>query len=188
LFIILVAALIFYLILQIKPQAESNILQMFGLADFRIIEKTESSKDGLTFTKFVANKGTITVRVEQIKGADAANARQYIDEKRFIVESLYMSTPSPYPDVVTRTIECPDEFKPISNTTEQNDQESSTYILYANDRFTYGACSDEIAKYRAIFHLVYCKDKKEIYQIEYFIPKGNFSQDFIDKILNFRCN
>jgi len=180
---LLVIILVFYL----TTQAKTDILEMFGFSGFEITEKTESNIGDIHFTRFIANNGTIILKVEHAKDVDTAKAKQYIDEKRFGIESLYQSIPSPYPDVVTRTIECPEKFKPIFDITDQDSQDSFYYILYANDRFTYGVCSDDLIKYRAIFYLVYCEQKKEIYQIELFTALEELTDDLVDMLHSLKC-
>lgn len=179
---LLVITVVFYLATQAKP----DTLQVFGFSDFEITEKTESNIGGMHFTRFTANNGTVILKVEHAKDVDVAKATQYIDEKRFGIESLYQSTPSPYPDVLTRTIECPDKFKPVLNATEDN-RDSSYYILYANDRFTYGVCSEDLIKYRAVFYLVYCEQKNEIYQVELFTAPEEFTDELVDMLHSFKC-
>ena len=88
---LLVVSLILYLGAQTKP----DILQMFGFSDFKITEKTESNVEEIHFTRFTANNGTIILKAEHAKDVDVAKATQYIDEKRFGIESLYQSKPSP---------------------------------------------------------------------------------------------
>lgn len=61
------------------------------------------------------------------------------------------------------------------------------YILYANDRFTYGVCSDDLVKYRAIFYLVHCKQSNELYQIELFISPEEFTHSLVDELQLFDC-
>ena len=179
---LLIIVLVFYF-----AQTKTDTLQMFGFSDFEITEKTENNIGSVHYTRFTANNRTVILKAEHAKDVDIAKATQYIDEKRFGIESLYQSTPSPYPDVITRTIECPDEFKPIFYRSEQDNQDSLYYILYANDRFTYGACSDDLIRYRAIFYLVYCKEKNEIYQIELFTAPEEFTHDLASLLKSFNC-
>ena len=178
---LLIIVLVFYF-----AQTKTDTLQMFGFSNFEITEKTESDIGGVHFTRFTANNGTVILKVEHAKDVDVAKATQYIDEKRFGIESLYQSTPSPYPDVLTRTIECPDKFKPVFNRTEDN-QDSFYYILYANDRFTYGVCSEDLIEYRAVFYLVYCGKRNEVYQIELFTAPEEFTEDLVSIVQSFKC-
>ena len=161
---------------------QPDILEIFG-PDFRITEKTEDKN----FTRFTATNGSAILKVGHARGIDVAKARQYIDEKRFGIESLYRSMPSPYPETITRTIECPDEFKPAFNMTESEHQDSFIYVLYATERFTYGACSDDLIKYRAIFYLAYCREGNEIYNIELFMHPDESVNKFVSMVQSFRC-
>lgn len=187
LLVLALAAIIFFYAIEIRTQDESDLLQKFGLSNFTIIKKADEVENGLPFERVVASNGNYSVWIEHFKDVDAIKSNQYISEKKSSIDSIYTVLPAAYPDVVTRSLECSDKFRPIFNSSDQGNQESFVYILYANNRFTYGACSDDTAKYREIFYIAYCKDTKELYQIEYFVPKEEFSQVFVDKISGFRC-
>ena len=179
--------LVLYLNFVDKTDTESEVLQRLGLEGFKVVEKKENNILGISFIRMTATNGSLTLKTEYAKGINTVRARQYIAEKRFGIESLYISIPSPYPDVITRTIECPEKFKPVFDITNQDDQDSLYYILYATERFTYGVCSDDLVKYRAIFYLVHCKQKSELYQIESFIAPEEFADDLVDMLRSFKC-
>jgi len=187
---LLLAAFIFstiFLIFFFASRIEMDVLGKFGFSDFEITEKSRINRAGVDFTRFIANKGDTIMKGEYSTNIDETQARQYIDAERFGIESLYVSTPAPYSDVITRTMECPDEFKPVFNSTNYENQDSYYYVLYANDRFVYGICSEDLVKYRAIYYLVYCKNNKDIYQMELFMNPEEFNSGFVDNLQSFGC-
>lgn len=61
----------------------------------------------------------------------------------FLLESLFSPTDSPYPEVLTNVIQCPEECKPKTKETENG----IIYTLFAGDRFTYGICAQDLVAY-----------------------------------------
>lgn len=155
-----------------------------GVDDF-IIQK-DILREGLqnTFWTIVAQKKERVIKVEVIKNIDAQRADRYIKERQYIIESLYSRIPSPYPGMVSKIIECSDEFKPKIIDLKIESRNIPVYLLFSTPRFTYGACADELIKYRGVLVFVYSEGDKILYQIEIFIPKQDFEKKEILSILS----
>lgn len=197
LMIILFGILIYLIFNLLNKQVERSTLKNFfdswqvsleGSENFLIKSYQERSFDGIKISELNAENQNQTIFVKRFSNVDADFQKKYFLDKMAELNSLFETTQAPYPGVVTRTIVCPDEFKPTVTEEENKTIESVVYVMYSNERFTYGVCSKDLIKYRAIFSLVYCKAKKEIYQIEYFKLAEEFSQNDVEKIKNFKCN
>lgn len=101
---------------------------------------------------------------------DDAFIETFFSDKKLYIESNYVKSLSPYPEVVTNSIECPPEFKPKLTEYENEDMKLLAYDFLTNDRFTYGICSDDLATYRGQSVSIYCKKSKELYYIEFSVP------------------
>ena len=111
--------------------------------DERIVSKVE---------KLEAVFGTTKVFIDRIEIEDH---RKYIEDKKFLLESLFLPTTSPYPEVITNIIECPSEFKPKVRATNNG----VVYALFANERLSFGVCSKDLVKYYSEYGIFDCGAK-----------------------------
>ena len=80
------------------------------VSDFIINKNILREGGGHTFWTIVAKKKEQVIKIEVIKDIDSESARKYISEKIYVISSLYKRIPSPYPGMISKTIECPDKF------------------------------------------------------------------------------
>lgn len=105
---------------------------------------------------------------------------KYINDKVFLLTALFEPTQSPYPEVITNVIDCPQEFKPV----KQDFGSGVIYKLYAGERYGYGICTKDLIKYNAYYGLFDC-GKKGVFEIKLFGSPGG---DEIQKIIeSFSC-
>lgn len=116
---------------------------------------------------------------------DSANS--YIKEEKFKLESVFDPIRSPYFEVLTKKIECPEEFKPLTAESTHPNNKVFYYILYANERFAFGVCSKDLIKYRAIVAFTYCKNTRDLYHLKYFIPNQEYNETAEETIKSFSC-
>ncbi len=96
---------------------------------------------------------------------------EFISDSLLILYSLYDTTPSPYPGRISNLRECRKEFKPLKNNI------SNYYVVYATERFTYGACSWDLINYSSI--LYYHKCGEDLIEMKYFFAlKENTTEKF----------
>ncbi len=156
--------------------------------NFLVSNYRESSIDGIKISDLTATKLNQTIILKKISNADENFQKNYFADKTTELNFLFEPSPAPYPGVITRTIICPNEFKPVVQEKDDDTIKSIIYIMYSNERLAYGICSKDLTKYRAVFSLVYCKTKQEIYQIEYFKPVEEFTENDIERMTNFQCS
>jgi len=124
--------------------------------DERIVSKVE---------KLEAVFGTTKVFIDRIEIEDH---RKYIEDKKFLLESLFLPTTSPYPEVITNIIECPSEFKPKVRETNNG----VVYALFANERLSFGVCSKDLVKYHSEYGIFDCA-AKGVFEIRLFSDDNN---------------
>ncbi len=98
-------------------------------------------------------------------------AGKIIDDKKFLIENLYKTQPSPYPDVVSNEVDCPERLKPVRFDTLYPNLRIFAFRLYANDRYIYGECTDDVIVYKSAYILAYNIHEKMLTEIRYFTPK-----------------
>lgn len=174
-FVLLVSSL--FIFLNSSPSAK---LMWWGvsidLSSFSLLSFSKNETRVLKVEKLEAINGATKVFVDKTKTEDH---RKYIEDKKFILESLFLPTTSPYPEVITNVIECPSEFNPKALNTDNG----IVYALFAGERYNYGVCSHDLVKYKSEYGIFDCKEKG-IFEIRLF---GKEEQD-IEPIMNsFKC-
>jgi hypothetical protein len=94
-----------------------------------------------------------------------------IDDKKFLIENLFITQPSPYPDAVSNQVECPARLKPAPFDSIYGNIRIFSFRLYANDRYVYGECTDDVIIYTSAYILAYNIKEKTLTEIKYFTPK-----------------
>lgn len=171
----------------LSEQLDEWKIHASGLEGFEIEQLNKVVKSNIETFDVLAKKSNQTIKISRIAGMSLVSARDYLNENQYNIESLFEAYPSPYPDAVTNTIECPKEFKPLKNESSTNYTDKVYYVMYASQRFTYGVCSKDLAVYKSIFALVFCKNKNTVYKIEYFIPNNEFEESKIKIVKSFSC-
>lgn len=147
------------------------------LPNFILKEYKKESHNNIIQEKLEASKKNTTIRI--IKTV-SENSSKYISDKKYLLHSLFEPTTSPYPEVISNTIECPEEFKPKIVKTEFGE----IYYLYAGERYNFGVCTKDLVAFSAAYGIFNCKDKG-IFEVQIFSK----SQQEIEQIIQtFQCN
>lgn len=134
------------------------------------------------------NKGR-ACRIEIIKPIEQAAAGKYIQDRQYVLKSLFKSIPAPYPGEITYSIQVPQELKPEIITLQAEAGARPVYILYSTDRLTYGAGSPDLIKYKGALTFIYDRDRKVLYIVEIFVPKEDFvREEALEIIKSFKVN
>ena len=190
--------LTFLIILFFYPKTQSNdnvmsseeVLQEISLSSQ---ELEGFSVDKLFFdeqeksTKAMLRSSKDILKIEAITDIDKRSADILLEDKIVTIHALYGNALSPYPGEISNKIICNEEYLPEFDTTQSKSLDYSYFILFANERFTYGACSEDLVKYKAILAWTFCEGKNIFYQFELFAPIETFSQSNIDLITSFKC-
>lgn len=155
-----------------------------GVEDFTIQKDILRQGGDNAFWTIIAQGDGRVIKIEAITNINPDSAQRYIGEKQSMIDSLYKRIPSPYPGMVSKIIECPDQFKPKTENIEVEGEEICVYLLSSTPRFTYGASVEELIKYRGALAHIYRKTKKTLYQIEIFIPKQSFNEKAVLTLLS----
>ncbi len=163
-------------------------ISMKGADDFDVRKNIIREGRENSFCTVSAEKGQAVLRIEAVKNLSASAAKSYIEERVYMIEALYKRLPSPYPGMVSKAIDCPAEFSPKSEYIALGGQRATVYILSATPRFTYGACAQDLIKYRAALMFIYCQKKETLYRLEMFVPKEKFEKTEVLNIFEtFNC-
>lgn len=139
--------------------------------------------EGYDSKVFAGHKETKIIKINNIKIKNIQNAKSYINDIIFVLDTMYRDVRSPYPGALSSRIGCADEFKPKKNVYEPFDY----YLIFASERFTYGVCSDDLIYYSSIMFFIFCEKGENFYQIEVFIPKGMDISEDLNGLKTIKC-
>lgn len=171
------------------PESLAEYLGTKGLSfqygnEFIIDEVETIQITDIEVTKISARYNDIVVHVELVGHMGEKQAQTYIKNKKVGIESLFLPSPVHYPGVITQTVRCPDEFKPIFGVRGSLDY----YILYASARFSYGVCSPGEVKYKSVVGFLYCPERDIFTEIKLFSSPEFFTEkDALDLLQSTRC-
>ena len=106
---------------------------------------------------------------------------KYKKDKIFLLESLFFPNTSPYPGVISKTIECSEKFLPEKI---KEDENSTVYCLLAGERKNYGICAEDLFFYYSSYGIFDC-GKKGMFEVQVFSKKENVPLFIIN---SFNCN
>lgn len=132
-----------------------------------------------------AKKGNTLIKIKYINGIEKEASEDYKNYQLNLLNSVFEPIESPYPGRITRERVCSEEFKPVK--VNKNDPDSAYYLMYSINRYSYGACSWDSINYKVIFLFRYCENKKELYQVEFFIPLNEFNESHTKMAEKIRC-
>ncbi len=117
---------------------------------------------------------------------DDSAAVNILKDKQFLIDNLFKVQPSPYPDQVSNAINCPDSMKPVTYFLRDTNNWIFAYRLFANNRYVYGECADNINEYISVYLFTYSHDFQILNEIRFFTPKSNPTVN-IDQMLKKIC-
>ncbi len=151
-------------------------INLEGANDFVVKKSVLREGKENTFWTITAKKDERIIKIEVVKNIDNKSAHRHIKERKYVINSLYNNIPSPYPGMVSNTIESPDEFKPKVMHIEVEGEKIPIYLLSSTPRFTYGASAEDLIRYRGALTFVYNQKEKILYRIDLFIPKEKYNE------------
>lgn len=109
------------------------------------------------------------------------NHKKYIDDRKYLLSSMYEPMTSPYPEVITNALNCDEEFKPK----EFKIDGGIAYSLLASGRLAYGVCLDDLVKYHSVYGLFDC-GTKGVFEVKLFNPRD--TQEIKKILQSFKCS
>lgn len=153
-----------------------------GAGSFQIksIDSGDLLSEGENITAEINNE---ILKIKILENFSKEKAEGYKKNQSALFEGLFNPQLPPYPEFLTNKTECAEEFLPVKKTANLGDY----YLVYANERFGYGICAQDLVKYKAGFGIFYCENSKKLFKIQYFIDKANDYGKIEYFVESFRC-
>ncbi len=150
-----------------KPFIPENVLIEFSNQDLYVEGSDQTSDLGTAnfTTRFQGSDSRL--KLIQSPNIDEAEAESRARDRIYFVTSLYKTQVSPYPDRLSNVISC--ESLPVTSSREIAGGWIKRVQLWANERYTFGSCEKNQQTQLALVMMVYCKQKKAYFDLEYFV-------------------
>lgn len=143
--------------------------------EYKVISNRKIIDDSRTIAMIYATSKDNILKIQIVDGLSEKEARDYTNNQRYLINSLFSRQKVPYPGPITNTLVCPKEYLPVIEEEDDSEYFKVFYYMYANDRLVFGGYDEGSLRYSMILAFIYCKEKKELFKIEYYTPKENTS-------------
>lgn len=94
---------------------------------------------------------------------------QMAEQERARILGLFEERQAPYPGALSNALRCPEALRPA----ELPDRAGAVFLLslFANDRMAFGACAEDLLRYRATVGAFVDRAGSRLVRVEYFEPK-----------------
>jgi len=165
-------ALAWLLVFQRPPDALAQ-----GLAGVGALLPTETRAeplkvvfDGLQLRDGLYGLGNDRVRIRVTPGLTAEAATALAGDERSLILGLFTDHQAPYPGALSTTLQCPATLLPVEAEPVAGAEYALT--LFANERFAFGGCAEDLLKFRATVAAFFGADEGLLLRIEFFEPRG----------------
>lgn len=148
------------------------------LKQFKLSETYEDKPD--RFRGLYENTDS-KVRIDVQNKISQSKAEEIIRGREMSLHALFEDRLSAYPGQVSREITCSQKYKPMIEKIDQNGTEIILAKGLFTDRFTIGACVDDLLPNKGFIAWYWCSKTSTLSQVEVINPKEN---DITDKILS----
>jgi hypothetical protein len=111
-----------------------------------------------------------SIRLKSVKYRSDDFARVYIKDRMALFHSVFDVKRVDYPGQYSKTITCPDEFKPKFSEIDLKDGYLVYYSGFANKNKITGACVADLLEYKYSYGFIFCSSKRELYEFEHYSP------------------
>ncbi|MDD5302401.1 MAG: hypothetical protein PHS14_04755 [Elusimicrobia bacterium] len=132
-------------------------------------------------------RGGRIIHAERLSDADASQGEGHIKDRLVQLQSLYDPNPDPYFAILTKKTVCQDKYRMAYRPRKKNGTVLHFLELYANARRTYGACTGEMAFYRAAVAMIYCPRTRSAVILESFVPSAEYTPADARAVESLQC-
>ena len=148
------------------PPSPSTSITASILKTFRLDETDENRFS----TRSLFSNESQALHLETVPDIDADSAETLIEDGIMGIQALYANALSAYPENLSRELDTPAQFRPEFVSRVINGVTYRYFLLYATDRFTYGAASKDTARLRSLVGWIYCEERSSLYKVRIFAP------------------
>lgn len=169
----------------VRQSERSPLTQMFqpgALPDF-FLSSTDARPDSIVYT--LTNREWVA-KIEVMEHVDAADAETLLQDGIMGIQALYANALSPYPGDISNQVTTDPAFRPRLFRTTNGPLARAYFLLYANDRFGYGATTKDSVKFKSLTGWLYGKSRQEFFKVKLFAPPTTTDRDMEKMFMSLR--
>ena len=113
------------------------------------------------------------VRIDIQAKISQSQAGEIVRGREMALNALFEDRVSAYPGQISREITCSEKYKPMIEKIDQNGTETTLAKGLFTDRFTMGACVDDLLPNEGFIAWYWCSKTNTLNQVEVIGPKEN---------------
>jgi hypothetical protein len=179
--------LAFFLLASVVLCEESSIYNSSQAKNSYLFGREFNQEKGLGLNKyFEYSSESESIRLKFVKYRSDDFARVYIKDRMALFHSVFDVKRVDYPGQYSKTISCPDEFKPKFFEIDLEGVYLVYYSGFANKNKITGACVADLLEYKYSYGFIFCSSKRELFEFEHYSPlASNLFESFRNELV---CN
>ena len=161
----------------LKKVLASNNISIKLYNEFTIYKNEFIKKHGFEIQEIIARSSKETIKLRIINNQIKKQAVNYIINQAKMISALYVSFDVPQEGKLIKIIRC-DYFAPEMKTFQTEDVFGFKSFLFANDRYSFGACNRDLLKYKTAMIILFCSKEKKTYEFSFFSPIEDINPRF----------
>jgi len=149
-----------------------------------VLAETDPKRDSTVYT--LTNRDSM-IRIEVLEHIDAPDAATLLQDGVMGIQALYANALSPYPGDVSNKVGTDPAFQPRLFRATNSPMRFTYLLLYANDRFGYGATTKDSVRYKSLIGWFYCDARKEFFKVKLFAPPAASDREMETTLTSLRC-
>ena len=145
---------------------------------------TDAKRDSTLHT--FTNSGSV-IRIEVFEHVDATDAETLLQDGVMGIQALYANALSAYPGDISNKLVTDPNFQPRLFHVTNSIARYTYLLLYANDRFGYGATTKDAVKYKSLIGWFYCEAQKQFFKVRLFSPPTTTDHTMETTFTSLRC-
>ena len=160
-----------------------NIFEPGALRAF-ILVSTDTRPESIVYT--LTNQ-TSVAKIEVLDRIEAADAETLLQDGVMGIHALYANALSPYPGDISNQVTTEPAFRPRFFRTTNAPPTHSYFLLYANDRFGYGATTKDAVRFKSLMGWFYCSAQQKFVKVKLFVPTETSDGELEKIFTSLRC-
>lgn len=149
-----------------------------------VLAETDAKRDSTVYT--LTNNGSV-LKIEVLEHIDAPDAATLLQDGVMGIQALYANALSPYPGDISNQVATELAFQPRLFRVTNSPVAFTYLLLYANDRFGYGATTKDSVKYKSLIGWFYCEPRKEFFKVKLFASPKAGDREMERTLTSLRC-
>lgn len=149
---------------------------------FNHIFNVHSTISAGNFYDYTDNNGT-QIQISLMNFSNLGEANIFMEDRLAQFKSIFQSKRVDYPGQYSKSVECPEEFKPKNFEKKIMDGRIVYFNGYAGMNRVAGVCTEDLVKYKHIYAMVICRKNSFLLEIEHTSALlGMVGENFINEI------